>query len=238
MSRDKLQAGSESFKVWTTGPAAGLLTFESKTQKFTVTGGCVYLQVCYLDAGYGLIDVQLQDQSGRKTKPDRFLGLTMANSGALVRARMRFTGLPARDTGGISFSVAISKSDKPLAVESAILQDAPFEDPNFTYANLKSIGLQYYAHVKPGFSWANLKHLPTGDDTIAFPAGEGFVLSFDLFIVPDILGDFAGNVTGKRRPARKHIADGVMDLIRAAGFEQVAARPLLEGAEEEADFFR
>jgi hypothetical protein len=134
MSRTGLQAGSETFKVWTTGPATAPLTFASKTQKFTVTGGCVYLQVAYLDAGYGLIDVQLQDQSGRKIKPDRFLGLTMADSGALVRARMRFTGVAARDTGGISFGVAVSKPDKPLAVESVILQDVPFDDPNFSYA--------------------------------------------------------------------------------------------------------
>ncbi|MEI8037593.1 MAG: PA14 domain-containing protein [Verrucomicrobiota bacterium] len=35
-------------------------------------------------------------------------------------------------------------------------------------ADFKKLDIAYYAHVKPGFSWANLKHLPTGDATIAF----------------------------------------------------------------------
>lgn len=39
--------------------------------------------------------------------------------------------------------------------------------------DLRTIGLPYYAHVKPGFSWANLKHLPTGDDSVAFTPREG-----------------------------------------------------------------
>lgn len=33
-------------------------------------------------------------------------------------------------------------------------------------ADFRQMGLSYYAHVKPGFSWANLKHLPTGDLTV------------------------------------------------------------------------
>ena len=35
-------------------------------------------------------------------------------------------------------------------------------------ADFRKLGLPYYAHVKPGFSWANMKHLPTGDDTLAY----------------------------------------------------------------------
>jgi len=40
-------------------------------------------------------------------------------------------------------------------------------------ADLKNIGISYYAHVKPGFSWANLKHLPTGDTSVAYTPREG-----------------------------------------------------------------
>lgn len=40
-------------------------------------------------------------------------------------------------------------------------------------ADFKKLGLSYYAHVMPGFSWANLKHLPTGDDSMAYAPRDG-----------------------------------------------------------------
>jgi hypothetical protein len=40
-------------------------------------------------------------------------------------------------------------------------------------ADFTKMGIAYYPHVKPGFSWANLKHLPTGDDTASYQAREG-----------------------------------------------------------------
>lgn len=41
-------------------------------------------------------------------------------------------------------------------------------------ADFKKMGINYYPHVKPGFSWANLKHLPTGDDSTAYtPRDQG-----------------------------------------------------------------
>ncbi len=39
-------------------------------------------------------------------------------------------------------------------------------------ADLRSLGLPYYAHAMPGFSWANLKHLPAGD-TLAYTPRNG-----------------------------------------------------------------
>ena len=39
-------------------------------------------------------------------------------------------------------------------------------------ADFRKPGVDYYPHVWPGFSWANLKHLPTGS-TVAFTPREG-----------------------------------------------------------------
>jgi len=39
-------------------------------------------------------------------------------------------------------------------------------------ADFNQLGLAYYGHVKPGFSWANLMHLP-GDEPVAFTPREG-----------------------------------------------------------------
>lgn len=41
------------------------------------------------------------------------------------------------------------------------------------FADFTKMGITYYPHVKPGFSWANLKHLPTGDDTTGYEARDG-----------------------------------------------------------------
>jgi PA14 domain len=40
-------------------------------------------------------------------------------------------------------------------------------------ADFSKLGINYYPHVKPGFSWANLKHLPTGDDSTGYTPREG-----------------------------------------------------------------
>lgn len=41
------------------------------------------------------------------------------------------------------------------------------------FTDFTKMGTTYYPHVKPGFSWANLKHLPTGDDTVGYTPREG-----------------------------------------------------------------
>lgn len=40
-------------------------------------------------------------------------------------------------------------------------------------ADFRKLGIEYYAHVKPGFSWANLKKLPSGDNSIAYTPRDG-----------------------------------------------------------------
>ena len=40
-------------------------------------------------------------------------------------------------------------------------------------ADFNKLGLSYHAHVMPGFSWANLKHLPGGDQSVEFTARDG-----------------------------------------------------------------
>ncbi|MEO5914035.1 MAG: PA14 domain-containing protein [Luteolibacter sp.] len=40
-------------------------------------------------------------------------------------------------------------------------------------ADFGKLGLSYHAHVMPGFSWANLKHLPSGDPTLAYTPRDG-----------------------------------------------------------------
>lgn len=96
--------------------------------------GVLYLQVTYVDKGYGTLDVQVLGNPGISGRPDRFLGLTRSDSGEMVTARMRISGLPATEAAGISVKLGLlDAKGAPLAVESAILQDTPFDDPDFQY---------------------------------------------------------------------------------------------------------
>ena len=47
-------------------------------------------------------------------------------------------------------------------------------------AGFKAMGIPYYAQIFPGFSWANLKHLPTGDDSVAYTPRKGGEFYWDL----------------------------------------------------------
>lgn len=47
-------------------------------------------------------------------------------------------------------------------------------------AGFTAMGKSYYAQIWPGFSWANLKHLPTGDDTVAYTPRKGGQFYWDL----------------------------------------------------------
>ncbi len=47
------------------------------------------------------------------------------------------------------------------------------KSPSDDLKDFTKMGIHYYPHVKPGFSWANLKHLPTGDDEVGYTPREG-----------------------------------------------------------------
>jgi hypothetical protein len=92
-----------------------------------------YLEVAYVDEGYGNLDVQLSD-GNRLIKPDRFLGLVRADSGNVVHARMRFCGLASAPGDDISVRIGLEKSGgRPLLITGASLHDAAFDDPKFRF---------------------------------------------------------------------------------------------------------
>lgn len=41
------------------------------------------------------------------------------------------------------------------------------------FADFTKMGITYYPHVKPGFSWANLKHFPSGGETSGYTPRQG-----------------------------------------------------------------
>lgn len=128
------QVKGKPTKVWTGDTKTGMLTYQSSRRVSIPKDGTLYVSVSYIDQGYGRVGVQLTDKAGRTLRPDRFLGLSRTNSGDLVSARMRFTGVQEDGEGEVSVKIdPENSSGGNLGVESVTIQDTPFDDPNFKY---------------------------------------------------------------------------------------------------------
>jgi hypothetical protein len=132
IGKSTIQAAGRSVPVWICDGKSGSLAFKSRAPAPLPPDGCVYLGISYLDQGYGKLDVRLTAQGSPPLGPDRFLGVARTNSGKMATARMRFSGVPPGARIDWSFTTGIQQADGvPLAIESVVLRDTPFEDPAF-----------------------------------------------------------------------------------------------------------
>jgi hypothetical protein len=127
----RVQAAAQSVSAWVQDGTSGPLTFKPKTSA-PLPSGAIYLAVSYLDQGDGKIDAQLISPGDKPIRPDRFLKMSLTNSGKLLTAHMRFQG--ARSSSGKDWSFRIARdrsSGEKLVIQSVSLQDVPFDDPDF-----------------------------------------------------------------------------------------------------------
>lgn len=121
-------------QVWRLEDGNGFLTFRPASAVTPPAGGTVYLAVAYVDRGYGKLNVRFMAPGHEPRMPDRFLKLSRSDTGNLVTARMRITGVPAAGTNDWSVRIGIDEPDGvPLAVQDVTLRDTPFDDPDFGY---------------------------------------------------------------------------------------------------------
>ena len=127
----QLQAAGLSIFAWVQDGTSGPLTFKPKTAA-PLPSGSIFLAVTYLDQGYGKIDAQLVSPGNKPIKPDRFLKMSLTNSGKLLTAQMRFQADRSGNGEDWSFCIAGDRtSDEKLVIQSVSLQEAPFDDPDF-----------------------------------------------------------------------------------------------------------
>lgn len=128
----KTPAADASTTAWIHNGKSGPLVFKSETSSPLPPDGAVYLAVSYLDRGYGKLGIQLITPGNKPLLPDRYLGLSRTHSNRIVTARMRFAGIPQGTNSNWSFRITSDPATgEDLAIESAILQDTPFDDPAF-----------------------------------------------------------------------------------------------------------
>lgn len=133
LAQTSWKLNGQPIRVWSNEGKSGALTFKPDKPTMGFSNGVTYLEIAYVDEGYGKLDVQLLADK-RAIKPDRFLGLSRSNSGKVVRARMRFSGLTAAGSDGISARIGLERfGGQPLAITSVALQEAPFDDPKFKF---------------------------------------------------------------------------------------------------------
>jgi len=129
-----LEVNGKRTRVWN-GANGGEMIFQASRTVRVADGGAAYVEVAYVDQGYGRVNVELVSAGGERIRPDRYLGLSRMNTGKVVFARMRMPGMRSSGDGEVSVRVRLegSRDNSTLAVESVTLQDTPFADANFQY---------------------------------------------------------------------------------------------------------
>ncbi len=151
-----LQIAGKVVNAWQASSPGQSLTLEP-TQPVTVPlSGTIFLQVTYLDRGYGRLTVQCQGALGHIAYPDKYTRIVLEDSGNWVIANLRFLGLPA----GVSPIVQISlekNKDNCLIISHAALADTPFTDAHFQYILADAWNRPYDGPTTPGIDNKTLK---------------------------------------------------------------------------------
>ena len=134
VERSSIRAGGGLIRGWRHDGGAGVLTFKPVRPVAIPANGTLYLEITYLDQGYGRLNVQLGGLAGQDITPDRFLGLARSDSGKRVTARMRLAGVHGVASSGLAVQIGLDPpAGEGLTIESVGLQDTPFDDANFQY---------------------------------------------------------------------------------------------------------
>ena len=151
-----LQIDGQATSVWQTSVQDKVLTFREGGATLTPASGTLYLEVTYLDRGYGRLTVHYLGSDGETTKPNKFTRIVLSDSGKWVTSHMRLSGLPDSGTPDIQISLEKNK-DNTLAISKAALQDTPFTDAHFQYLLQEAWKRPYDGPTAPGLDNTTLK---------------------------------------------------------------------------------
>ncbi len=151
-----IQVNGQETKVWETSPEDQVLTFQSGGHAIASSSGNLYLEVTYLDRGYGRLKVAYTGSDGNTKKPDKFTRVVLSDSGKWVTSYQRLSDLPDSVIPDIRISLDRNQGNA-LAVTKVTLQDAPFTDAHFQYILQEAWKRPYDGPTAPGMDNKTLK---------------------------------------------------------------------------------
>lgn len=127
-----IQVDGQETQAWESSSENRVLTFRTMGRSLAPTSETLYLQVTYLDRGYGRLAVNYRGSDGKSVKPDKFTRMVLSDSGKWVTSYMRLSDLP--DSGVPDLQISLEQNeDNSLAISKVGLQSDPFTDPHFQY---------------------------------------------------------------------------------------------------------
>jgi hypothetical protein len=157
LSPGTLQIDGQQTPAWQTSSQSPVLTFRQGDSPMSPASGALYLEVTYLDQGYGRLSVEAKTSDGATVKPDKITHPVLTDSGKWVTSYERLNGLPAGGLAGVDLRLTGPRSDHPLTVSKAALQDTPFTDPHFQYILADAWQGSYTGPTAPGIDNTTLK---------------------------------------------------------------------------------
>jgi hypothetical protein len=150
----------QATQVWQTSTQDRVLTFradKSAQSPDSIVGGTLFLQVTYLDRGYGRLDVTAHTADNRTIRSDKFTRVVLSDSGRWVTAYERLSGLSGAAFPEIAITLAGERSEHPLAIAKVVARDAPFADAHFKYILADAWKGPYTGPTTPGLDNKTLK---------------------------------------------------------------------------------
>ncbi len=144
-------------KVWQTAEHDRVLTFVPSGSSPLPVAGFLYLEVTYLDKGYGRLTVRYPGPEGKMIKPDKFTRIMLADTGKWVTAELRLAGVPDVGVPKLQITLERNKDNNTLAVSRVMLQNTAFADAHFQYVCQEAWKRPYDGISAPGIDNQTLK---------------------------------------------------------------------------------
>ena len=152
-----VQVGGRDARVWQTSPENQVLTFRAaEASSLAPSSGTLYLEVTYLDRGYGRLVVTYPDRNGKRIRPDKFTRMVLSDSGKWMTSYERLSSLA--DSGIPEIQIGLERNkENALAISKAALQSAPFSDSHFQYLLQEAWKRPYDGPTETGIDNTTLK---------------------------------------------------------------------------------
>jgi hypothetical protein len=151
-----VQVDGQEAKVWQASPANDALTLKPAGASVAASSGALYLQVTYLDRGYGRLNVAYLGGDGQMKKPDKFTQAVLSDSGKWMTSLQRLNDVADSGTPDIQIRLEGNR-DNALMVAQASLQNTPFTDSHFQYLLAEDWKRPYAGPSAPGIDNSTLK---------------------------------------------------------------------------------